>query len=62
MAFRQEHIPQAQLLGFCLQVVDDGRVGAPSLRAFAELGVEDGIGWDAFLLDKSLNLFGDPQY
>ena len=57
MTLWQEHIPQAQLLGLCLQVINDGRVGTPPLGALAQLRVEDRIGGDAFLLDESLNLF-----
>lgn len=56
MPFRQKHIPQPNLLGFRLEIIDDGGVCRPSLLAFAQLGVEDGVGGDAFFLDELLDL------
>ena len=56
MRFGQEHVEEAELLGSGLEVVDDRRIGGPALVAFAELGVEDFVGGDAFLVDELLDL------
>lgn len=53
----QEHVPQAKLLCLHLQVLNDLRVGIEAVdNARADLLGEDGIGWNAFFLDESLNL------
>ena len=59
MLLGQKQIPQPQLLGFRLQLLDDGRVGLEAaLDAAArgiELGLQDGVGGDAVVLDKLLH-------
>lgn len=57
MVLRQEHVPQPQLLRLMLQLVDDLRVGLPSLLAFAELCEVDLVGGNALFFDKLLNLW-----
>lgn len=52
----QEHVPETELLGARFQVVDYGRMAFPSLVAFAELGVEDGVGGYAFFFNEFLYL------
>lgn len=52
MALGEEHIPEPELLCLLLQVVDNGRVVIPSLRALTDLRLQDGIGWNTFLLDE----------
>jgi hypothetical protein len=55
MVLGQEQIPKPELLGFGLELLDDGRVGREALLGPGpELGLEDGVGRDAFFLDKLL--------
>jgi hypothetical protein len=56
VVLRQEHVPQTELLGLLLQTLQDGRGGGPSLIAFAELGLEDGVGRDTVFLNEFLDL------
>jgi hypothetical protein len=44
VAFGQEHVPQAELLGLFLEFFDDRRVALPAGVAFADLCFEDGVG------------------
>lgn len=44
VALGQEHVPQTQLLGLFLELLDDGRVALPAGVALADLGFEDGVG------------------
>lgn len=53
----QEHVPETQLPGPLLQVLDDGRVRREALlRRLADLACVDGIGGDALFLDELLDL------
>jgi hypothetical protein len=57
---RQEHIPQSQLLGLDLEILNDRWMCAePGFGGGAELLSEDGIRWYAFFLDELLNLSWD---
>ena len=38
MAFREEHVPETELLGFLFEVFDYGGVGVPSAGASGNLG------------------------
>jgi hypothetical protein len=59
MALGQEHIPQSQLLGLLLEILNDrGMRRKPFLRRFPDLPHEDGVGWYAFFFDKFLDLGG----
>jgi hypothetical protein len=44
VAFGEEHVPEAELPGLDLELLDDGRVVLPSGVTFANLGLQDGIG------------------
>jgi len=61
VVFRQKQIPKPQLLRSVLQVIDNGRVCAPSLLAFTELGVKESICWNTFFFDKLLDLHMIPE-
>lgn len=43
-ALGQEHVPETELLGLGLEILNDRRVGLPSRIAFANLGLENGVG------------------
>ena len=58
MVLGQEQIPQTELLGFGLQILDDLRVGVESGdRAGADLLTEDFIGGDTVLFDEAFDLW-----
>ena len=59
MVFGEEHVEEAQLLGPGFEVVNDRRVRRPSLFAFAELGIKDLVGGDAFFLNELFDLWSD---
>lgn len=40
----EEHVPEAELAGLVLEILDDLGVGIPSGIAMAELGINDGVG------------------
>jgi hypothetical protein len=56
----QEHVPEAELLGFDLEVFDDLRVGVEAGDSVAAILVdllgEDGVRGDAFFLDEFFDL------
>lgn len=55
----QEHVPEAELAGARLEVLDDGGVRLEALLGgLADLARVDGVGGDAFFLDESLDLWG----
>lgn len=60
MVLGQKHVPQPELLGAFLQVLNDGRMGVEALlhAATADLLGVDGVGGDAFFLDELLDLLG----
>ena len=58
MVFGQEHVPKPKFLGLGFQVFNDLWMGVEAGNgALADLLLEDGIGGDAFLLDKFLDLY-----
>ena len=53
----QEQVPEAELLGAGLEVLDDGRVrGEALLGGLADLADVDFIGGDAFFFNELLDL------
>lgn len=56
MVLGQEQVPQAELLGLQLELLEHGGVGLPSFLALTELRLEDGVGGDAIFVDELFNL------
>jgi hypothetical protein len=57
---REEHVPEAELAGFDLQVLDDAGVrveaGDGVVAMLVDLLGEDGVGGDAFFFDEAFDL------
>lgn len=62
VVFGEEHVPEAEGAGFGFEGFDDRGVGLPSRFAGAELGVEEGICWDAVFFDERFNLLLLVEY
>lgn len=57
MVSGQEQVPEAEVLGSLLELLDYGGVGGEALFAgSAELFSEDGVGGDTFFIDELLDL------
>lgn len=52
----EEHVPEAEGTGSGFEGFDDGGVGLPSCFAGAELGVEEGVRWNAVFFDELFDL------
>ena len=56
MVLRQEHVPDAQGMGFLLQIIEDRRVAVPAGISRADLRRVDYVGRDAFFIDEGVDL------
>lgn len=56
MILGQEHVPETALASFGFEVLENGGGGCPSLFAFSELGLEEGVCGDAVFFDEFFDL------
>ena len=56
MVLWQEHVPNAQGMGFLLQIIEDRRVAVPAGISRADLRRVDDVGGDTFFVDEGVDL------